>query len=68
MRNGLEYGDITMVQRMAAARKLGRNGKGFSYDYIKRVLSPRDTRKNEVITALHQELIALRTPKPMKRK
>jgi hypothetical protein len=68
MRKDLEYGDITMVQRMAAARGMGRKKQGYSYDYIKRCLSPNDVRTNKDIIALHQELVKLRTPVKAKRK
>ncbi|HMN07122.1 MAG TPA: hypothetical protein PKD45_15510 [Flavobacteriales bacterium] len=49
---------------MTAARGMGRHGLGYSYDYVRYVLHGK--RKNKAITALHQELVALRTPKTKK--
>jgi len=65
MKQGREYGDITMVQRMSKARGMGRDGRGYSYDTCKRVLN--GTRRNAGITELYRELAALRTPKRTRR-
>lgn len=54
----LEVGDIKMVQQMTAARRMGRSRRGYSYDYVKRVLHGR--RNNKSIVSLHDEVVALR--------
>lgn len=52
-----------MVMMMSQARRMN-DGKGWSYDYVKRCLSRKDKRSNKEIEQLHDELIALRTPQP----
>jgi hypothetical protein len=50
-----------MVQSMTIARRMGRTKRGYSYDYVRYVLNGK--RRNANILALHDELVALRTPK-----
>lgn len=59
MRKDLEIGDIKMVHAMTVARKMGARHVGYSYDYVKRVLNGR--RSNSRISALHDEVVALRS-------
>ncbi len=56
----LAVGDILMVQSMSIARRMGRRKTGYSYDYVRYVLKGK--RRNAGIVALHDELVALRTP------
>lgn len=55
-----QYGDIRLVMQMAKARRMGRGKQGYCYDHVKRVIA--GTRRNKDITALYEEVIALRTP------
>lgn len=66
MRTRREYGDLKTVVAMTKARRMGKSKSGFSYDYVKKVLNPKNKRRNADIEALHQELAALRKAKPRK--
>lgn len=56
----LERGDATLVASITAARGLN-NGRGYSWRYVYEVL--RAYRKNPEITAIHGEVVRMRTPK-----
>lgn len=64
-RRQVEVGDVRMVQSMSIARRLGRRKRGYSYDYVRYVLAGK--RYNAAILALHDELVALRTPNHQRR-
>lgn len=57
-------GDAMAVSRVTQARGLN-HGKGYTWRYVNEVLN--GSRKNDDISAIHAELIALRTPKHAKR-
>ena len=64
------HGDIQMVMMMSQARGMN-GGEGYSYSYVRKCLSEvskENKRHNAEIKALHQQLIALRTPKPRRNK
>lgn len=60
-KRAVAVGDVRMVQSMTIARRMGRHKRGYSYDYVRYVLSGK--RRNASILSLHDELVALRTPK-----
>lgn len=60
----VERGDAMQVVRMSKARGM-RDGRGYSFSYVNKCL--KEKYSNKEITALHQELVALRTPKTTKR-
>lgn len=60
-KRAIAVGDVRMVQSMTIARRMGRTKRGYSYDYVRYVLNGK--RRNAHILALHDELVALRTPK-----
>lgn len=53
-------GDVTLVASISLARGLNK-GKGYSFKYVRDVLKERRT--NAEVTAIHNEVIAMRTPK-----
>ena len=57
-------GDAPQVALITVHRKMN-GGRGYSRAYVYEVLH--GTRKNESISAIHAELVALRTPKRSKR-
>lgn len=59
----IERGDAMQVVRMARARGLN-GGKGWSRSMVTKCLHKE--RRNPTILALHDELVALRTPKSNK--
>ncbi len=61
----VQIGDVRTVQSMTIARRMGRKKQGYSYDYVRYVLSGK--RRSAAIAALHDELVALRTPKHSKK-
>lgn len=59
-----ERGDATAVSRVTKARGLN-GGLGYSWRYVNEVLN--GSRRNATISAIHGELVALRTPDRKKR-
>lgn len=59
VRTSLRAGDITYLQELTVKRKLN-NGKGFSYDYIRRVFSKNDPRYNAEVVDLASEYLSQR--------
>ncbi len=57
---GLEHGDIQRVWKITRMMKMGPEGKGFSYPYIKQVLDADDPRQNADILAIAKRLVAER--------
>lgn len=55
---GLEHGDIRRVWKITKLMKMGPEGKGFSYIYIKQVLDENDPRQNADILAIAQRLVS----------
>ena len=60
----VERGDAMQVVRMSIARGM-RDGRGYSFSYVRRCL--KGVYRNEDINAMHDELVALRSPKPRRR-
>lgn len=59
VRASLRVGDITYLQELTVKRKLN-NGKGFTYDYVRRVFSENDTRFNSDVFELAVEYLSQR--------
>lgn len=59
----VERGDAMQIVRMSFARGL-RNGKGYSFSYVRKCLKKKY--HNAEIAGMHDELVALRTPKRSK--
>ena len=55
----IRRGDATLVASISQARGLN-DGKGFTRDYVSEVLN--GTRNNADISAIHSEVVAMRTP------
>lgn len=55
---GLLRGDIPQIWKLTKLLRLGPEGKGFSYQYIKQVLDVNDVRQNEEILAIAQRIVA----------
>lgn len=55
----VERGDAMQVVRMSRARRSNK-GRGFSLSYVMKCL--RKERHSPIVDALHDELVALRTP------
>lgn len=60
----VERGDAMQVVRMSKARGF-RSGRGYSFSYVTKCL--RAEYRNDDITAMHKELVALRTSKSKSR-
>lgn len=56
----VERGDAMQVVRMSKARGM-RSGRGYSFSYVVKCL--REEYSNDDISAMHRELVALRTLK-----
>lgn len=56
--HGLALGDIAQITKLTKQLRLGPEGKGFSYDYVKRVLDERDPRQNDDILVIAQRMVA----------
>lgn len=56
----MKRGDATLVADITKARGLN-GGRGYSRAYVYEVLT--ETRHNEVIRAIHAEVVAMRTPR-----
>lgn len=54
----LEHGDIQRVWKITKLMKMGPQGKGFSYQYVKEVLDEENVRQNADILAIAQRLVA----------
>lgn len=58
--HGLELGDIARITKLTKLMRLGPDAKGFSYDYVKRVLDEDDPRQNADILSIARDLVAAR--------
>lgn len=58
--HGLALGDIAQIKKLTTMLRMGPERKGFSYDYVKRVLDEHDPRQNEEILAIARDLVAAR--------
>lgn len=58
-------GEATLVADITKARGLN-NGKGYTAAYVREVLT--GSRSNSEITAIHAEVVALRTPSKQRRR
>ncbi|HRF80157.1 MAG TPA: hypothetical protein PL070_08720 [Flavobacteriales bacterium] len=61
-----QRGDVMQVVRMTAAARIGPEGNGYSFHYVRQVLN--GVRKNADITSMYNQLVALRTPVKRRRK
>lgn len=64
-RRTIRRGEATLVADITQARGLN-DGKGYTRDYVVQVLN--ELRNNEAIEAIYQEVLALRSPKPTRRR
>lgn len=59
LRDRLRFGDLAVITELTIKRGLN-NGKGFSYNYVQRVLEPTDPRTNDDILAIAREIVDFR--------